>query len=331
MTKNKLLRILGYVAFGGMSLLFFFYVTFPAEAVGQRLAHEIEKLSGGKVSVTFDEVSLYRFSGISAEGVKLKTIPDQGEPLEIEVDEMWLRLQLLPLVLLDISLSGGIGLGDGTIEAVVAKTGEGIEFEAEIDDLDFASPPLLSKMAGLPVGGKLAGKLDGVIGMAPQRLPGGKKGPDQIAPEKSEGKASLTLHGLSLGPGTVQGFTIPAPISFGQLDMAFDMRRGRARMASFQQKGGQVALDVSGSTNLRRTVRSSTIDTCVKLKFTDDDYLKAHPKINTALQIAQVQLKKDGEGFLNIKHSGTIANPKRQRGVCRSGAREPRGARGGKR
>ena len=196
--------------------------------------------------------------------------------------------------------------------------------EAEIDDLDFTSPPVLSKMAGLPVRGKLAGKLDGIIGMAPQRLPGGKKGPDQIAPEKSEGKASLTLHGLALGPGSVKGFTIPAPISFGQLDMALDMRRGRARMASFQQKGGQVAVDVSGSTSLRRTVRASSLDTCVKLKFTDEEYLREHPKINIALQLAQVQLKKDSEGFLNLKHTGTISNPKRQRGLCRSGARNPR-------
>ena len=304
--NEKLVRIGGYVLFGGVSLLFFFYVTFPADAVGQRLAHEIEKLSGGGVTVTFEDVSLYRFSGIEAEGVKLKTNPDQGEALEVEVDEMWLRLRLLPLALLDISVSGGVGLGDGSVEAVVSKTGDGIEFEAEIDDLDFTQPPLLSRAAGLPVRGQLAGKLDGVIGVTPQRLPGGKKGPDQIAPEKSEGKASLTVRDLALGPGRVQGFNIPAPISFGQLDMALDMRRGRARMASFQQQGGQVALDVSGSTSLRRALRSSTLDTCVKLKFTDDDYLKAHPKINTALQLAQGLLQKDGEGFLNLKHTGTV-------------------------
>jgi type II secretion system protein N len=280
-------------------------------------------LSGGKLSVTFDDVSLYRFSGIAAEGVKLKTIPAQGEPLEIEVDELWLRLQLLPLALLNVSVSGGVGLGDGSVDAVVAKTGEGIEFEAEVDDLDFAKPPLLSKMTGVPVRGKLAGKLDGVIGLAPQRLPGGKKGPDQIAPDKSEAQASLTLRGLTLGPGSVKGFTIPAPISFGQLDMALDMRRGRARMASFKQTGGQVALDVSGGTTLRRTIRASSLDTCVKLKFTDEEYLRQHPKINTALQLAQVQLKKDGQGFLNLKHTGTLANPKRQRGLCRSGGRTP--------
>ena len=64
--------------------------------------------------------------------------------------------------------------------------------------------------------------------MAMQRLPGCKKGPDQIAPEKSEGKASLTVRNLSFGPGTVQGFTIPAPISFGQLDMALAVMPGAA-------------------------------------------------------------------------------------------------------
>jgi type II secretion system protein N len=327
MDGRKLLRTGGYLLFGGFALLFFFYVTFPAQAVGQRLAHELQKMSGGKLHVTFDEVSLYRLSGVSAERVKIKTIPAQGDPFEVEVDELWVRLQLAPLLLLDVAASAGVGVGDGSVEIDLTDAGDKYELEVEIDNLDFATPPLLSDLAGIPIRGTLTGKVEGVISVTPQRLPGDKTGPPRFAPERSEGKASLTVRDLGIGPGSIKGFTIPAPVSFGQLDMAIDLQRGRARVASFKQQGGQVTLDLSGSTTLRRTVAASTLDTCVKLKFADEEYLREYPKINTALQLAQVQFQKDGAGFLNIRLGGTIGRPKRQRGVCRSG-REPSTARG---
>lgn len=328
MRGKKFMRIAGYVAFAMIAFLFFLYVTFPAQAVAQRLAHEVQRATGGKVMMTFSDASLYRFSGIAAEGVKLRIARDDSDkegskPLEIELDSISARIQLLPLLLFNVSASIGAEIGDGSLDAVISKRDDGVEFELEIDDLDFASPPLLSKLTGVPINGKLAGKAKGKLGMGAARRRAGKPaGGGGFAPELSEGQASLTLRDAGFGPGAIAGFTIPAEISFGQIDLALDMRRGRLRLASFQQKGGNVGLKASGAITLRRNFKASNLDTCLQFKFTDQEYLTKYPKVNTALQFAQVQLRKDGEGFLHLKFGGTVGSPRRQSGLCRKVGRK---------
>lgn len=326
MASKKWLRTAGYVAFALATFLLFFYLTFPAGAVAQRMAQELSSYTGGAMTVTFEDASLYRFSGLQADNVKLRAAlgSDEGTastPIDIELDNVWVRVQILPLALLDISVSAGARIGDGSLEGRVDTGGEGVGFELEIDELDFAESAILGKLAGLPVGGTIAGSATGTIGAGaaargPKTAPAGAPG---LAPDRSEGKASLTIRDASVGPGTVAGFTVPAPIGFGQIDIAFDMRKGRLRLASFQQKGGQVALKASGGLTLRRNLRASALDTCLQFKFVDEAYLTKYPKIGAALQLAQVELKKDGDGFMHIKHGGTIGSPRKQRGLCRRG------------
>ncbi len=328
MRGKKFMRIAGYIAFAVVALLFFLYATFPAPAVAQRLAHEVQRMTDGTVAMTFSDASLYRFSGIAAEGVKLRFTSDDGgeagsKPMEIELDRVSVRVRLLPLLVFNLSASIGAELGAGSLDAVVSMGDDGVEFEVEIVDLDFASPPLLARLTGVPVNGKLVGKAKGKLSMgALRRRPGQPAGGSGFAPEMSEGQASLTLREAGFGPGAVAGFTIPAAIGFGQIDLALDMRRGRLRLASFQQKGGNVGLKASGTVTLRRNLKASNLDTCLQFKFTDKEYLIKYPKVNTMLQFAQVQLRKDGEGFLHWKFGGTIGNPRRQSGLCRKVGRK---------
>src|SRR5262245_688881 len=104
MLNNTILRNIGYVGFGIASLLIGLYLTFPAEAVGQRLAHEMQQRSRGKLSLSFEDISLYRLSGISAETVKVRTTKEGEQPIEVTLDAVRARLRLLPLLWLSPSL-----------------------------------------------------------------------------------------------------------------------------------------------------------------------------------------------------------------------------------
>ncbi len=328
--ERKWVRITGYMLFSVVALVFFFYFTFPAQAVGQRIAQEIQKRTNGSVSVMFTDVSLYRLSGLKAEKVKIRTNPEEGTPLELEVDALRVRLRLLPLLWLSLSVNGGVDLGKGSIDAQLTKEGDGYALTLDVDEVDLAKPALLAKLTDLPLLGMATGHVDAKIGFgagADKRskpIDASKAEPAKAPPfnpEQTEGTVSLTISKAGIGAGTISGFTIPEAIDLGELSVAMDMKRGRSRIVSFKQKGGQLQLDASGSTNLRPSLGGSTLDSCFKFKFADQTYLDKNPKMKTVLELAAVQLKKDPEGYLNLKLGGTFNSPRRQNGLCRPGAK----------
>ena len=301
MKNRKLLIRLGYIAFAALMLILSGYLTFPAEAVGQRLSHELSKASGGKYTATFGDIGPYRFTGLEAENVTLRSVSNDGEDMEVTLDRVQARLALLPLFLLDLGVRAAIELGDGTVDTqITTGDGEGaFDIDLEVDDLDFASPPVLPKIAGLPLGGKLAGK----VRMSWSR-----------DLKKAEGQASLTIENASLGPGELKGFTLPAT-SLGQLDFAFDVKGGRLRLASFKQQGGDIRIKATLNSSLRPAFSASSLDACLELKPTEG-FLNANPKFKTVMELAQVKFRKDDEGFLHVSLGGSFARPRERRGLC---------------
>ena len=119
----------------------------------------------------------------------------------------------------------------------------------------------------------------------------------------------------SFGPGEIQGFTLPTT-DLGQLDVALDLRAGRLRLASFQQKGGDVSAKISASATLRPRLASSPLDVCFELR-PAADFLNKHTRIKTAMHLAQVKFKKDRDGYLHVPLGGTLAMPRQRGGLCR--------------
>ncbi|MBI3178949.1 MAG: type II secretion system protein GspN, partial [Deltaproteobacteria bacterium] len=260
MRGRKWLQTAAYIAFAVLALLASLYLTFPAEAVAQRLGHELARATGGRATATFGDVSPYRLSGIEADGVKLRITPERGDPIEVEIDSAHARIHLMPLLAFNLSLSAGLALGDGSIEADIDPSDSGYVVSLRVDDVDLARPPFLSKLLDVPVRGVVAGSAEAEVAFTTAKTPGART---LLAPDKTEGAASLTVRDASVGPATVQGFTIPAALSLGQLDMALDMKQGRLRVASFQQKGGQLTVHLSTALTLLPEVKSSNLESCV--------------------------------------------------------------------
>jgi type II secretion system protein N len=306
MARRKLLVGAGYGAFSMAALFVGFYLTFPADAVGQRLAHEVQQKSDGAVTVSFDEISPYRLSGVAAEEVKIRTQKEGQQPLELRFDEVRVRLRLLPLLLLRTSFDAQLTLGEGEAEATITPLRDGeLSAALELDEVNLASPPIVPTLVGLAIGGTVTGSLSADL---------------RKDPKATGGRGKISITGASLGPGTIQGFTLPG-IELGNLELELAIEQGRAKVSSFRQQGGQVQAKLSGSGTMKPDLKQSAIDLCLELK-PDPAFLEKNPKLKAALQIAEIQLKKNSEGFLNVPLVGTLAHPRFRPGLCRAQAHE---------
>lgn len=316
--ESKGLRVFTYVVFAAFALFVSIYLTFPGAAVAQRMSYEIAKGSNGAVSATVGSASLAFPLGLSASDVELEISRDSGEPVRTRLDELVASLDVLPLFMLQTKARVRVELDDGTVEFAVVpkKTATGVE--AQIVDLNLLRPPLLPSLAGMPVSGMVSGGGDLMLAKNPK---------------ESSGTFELTIDGLGFGPGDVVGFSIPESIALGKLHLSLEAKNGTLAVSKFEQVGGQLALDLSGALRLSPNFTSSSLDGCVKFKFSDEAFLKKYPKFETAMQLAGARFKKGGEGFMHVPLKGVLAKPtggsgiSAGRGLCRAGRGGPRPAR----
>lgn len=299
-TNKKFLTTVAYVAFGFAALLMSFYLTFPAEAVGQRIAHEVQRNSKGKVSFSFGDASLYRFTGVSLSNVKVTVLQDGKEPLLLDFDKVAARIKILPLLLLRTAVHATLELGDGMVSIDFSKRGEVLDADFDIDDLDFTQPPLLPKLAGISLAGKL--NASGKVYLAEQ-------------PNASTGNIEIDLKGGSVGPGAIAGFTVPQ-LGLGNLKATFDLKDGKAKVTKFENSGGNLTLGFGGEMALRPKFDTSTLDLCAQLK-ADPEWLAKNDKVRSALQLAEIQFTKDPSGTINIPLRGSVQKPQPGKGLCK--------------
>ena len=160
---------------------------------------------------------------------------------------------------------------------------------------------MLSKLLDFPLGGVLSGSIEGSW---------------DSDPKKSTGKANVTVANFAGGPAVVQGFSIPG-VDLGRIELALDLKDGKVKVGSFKQTGGNLNLKLSGDVLLKQPPAVSNLELCGAVR-ADPGFLSANPKMRTALQLAEVQMRKDGEGFLVIPLAGTIGAPQlRAGGQCK--------------
>ncbi|MBT6431999.1 MAG: type II secretion system protein GspN [Deltaproteobacteria bacterium] len=319
--KQKLLRGLGYCSFTFSCLVMSIYLTFPGDVLGQRLAHEIALESKGKVQIQMDDVSLYGLTGVSAEGVTLRYDSGDGVPHRLQLDEVDVRVEILPLMTASMVIDGSLRAGKGTVEAEVERVGAGaFRVDAEIDELNLMSVNIISEMAGLPILGVISGDVS----------------LDWSKDVKTRtGEVNIRSTGLRVGPGELSGgalgkLTLPA-VGFGKLDLGMTLGGGKLSVAKFDQQGGDLLADIKGDVSLRSRFASSSVSGCVKVKG-DPAYLAKNPTLKSALELATVRLKKDTADFLNIPLAGTMGNMRMRGGLCRDGkGAGPKKGRGPKR
>ena len=300
--RNKRMWILiGYGLFAWVMFGLFLYFTFPIHVLTQRAMYEVMKHSHGSVRVSFKDASMYRFTGVKLSDVTLHQDRPGQEPLDLEVDSIAARLQVLPLLRLKMAASLALELGRGVVHGEFLRVGpHAWQAGLEVEKVSLLSPPILSQWAGFPVRGTVTGTID--LDM-----------PDAL--NKAKGQASLILSEAGIGPGSVSGFTVPS-IALGNLDMNVELREGTMRIMSFKQEGGDLNTRLQGLSRLQEPLSASVLDACLQLR-AEEALLTRNPTIKAALELAALRLQKDEDGFLHIPFFGTLASPHLRQGMCR--------------
>jgi type II secretion system protein N len=295
MLKTKLAQRSAYALFAVGTFLMFVYAGFPTDALAGRIVSEVARQSKGQVQLKVGHASLWRGTGIALEDVHV--IRPGAQPLSF--DALRVRLRLLPLLLLRRSVTVQVPAGRGLFVSTLTKHGDGLDVHLEASQLDFATMPMLSRSLGITAAGVL--DLEGDLSAVPDL-------------QHTQGHLNITMDHVAMGPGSVYGLALPR-LDLGKLEVALKVQDGHAKIGQFKQTGGTVNLMAQGGVELATPVARSTLDVCSKVRL-DPVFLDKNPKLRSVMQLAEVQLRRDPDGFLNAPLVGTLGSPQLRPGLC---------------
>ncbi len=257
---------LAYTAFGVAAFVFFLFLTFPYEALRQRVTQE-----AGKAGWTVTMTSLGPgFFGVTARNVRVEKAssepPAEGaqSPEPLVIPSVALRPSLFPLgvafraELFGGSVSGAVG---GLSSATV---------RVELDGLD-PEKGNFKAFSGVDLTGKLNGALKLTIPTVPN------------SPSReydfSQANGSLALDGKDLvvkgGEVTVPYMGTPTPIglprvALGDLTAKVKIEKGQGSVEELTGKSDDLEVHVSGSVKLARRPEYSETNLQLRLKASPD-------------------------------------------------------------
>jgi type II secretion system protein N len=257
--------IVGYVAFSLFSLIFCLYLTFPYDAVKQRVQSEAN--SAG-LYVTIGSLGP-GFSGITASNVRVsKKAADNADkpPEALELKSVSVRPTLFPP---GVSVKAN-ALG-GSAKVQVGGMSD-ISLRAEFDDLDL-SQGNLKGFSGVDLAGKVNGELAMEI---PRAMIGNSKiaEPDLGA---ASGSANLELTGVNVNGGTISVAIAmygpePTPIDLpkiavGDLETKIKFEKGAGTFEKLSVKGPGLEVNGSGTLKLAKRMEYAEPNIELKMKF----------------------------------------------------------------
>lgn len=271
--------IAGYVGFFIVALLFGFYVTFPYDAIRERVQQEAS-LAG--YFVRMDSLGP-GFFGVTASDVKIsRKIEENSDtpPPALTIEKISVRPALFPpglafrLVGFGGVISGSLGvLGDMGVKL-------------HLDDID-PGQGNVKAFTGMDLSGRLNGDLNLSI---PQVAPPGGKVKE---PDLAQANGTLTLDGESLavngGTVTVPMYGEPTPmdlpkILFGKLDAKVKIEKGVGTIDTFHAKSTDLDLFLAGTIKLSRKLEYSELNNDLKLK-AEPDFVKRLGLIGAGLSV----------------------------------------------
>lgn len=297
----------GYISFTLVCLAISLYWTFPVEALGQRISHDIVQATGGIWHVGMRDVETYRVSGLRARGVSIRR-EGGGDPIVLTVDEARVRVRLLSLFLLRLSIDLYLPSPDGLLHLNLSPRGSffslsqarALAFSFRAQGWSLRAPDVLGKLFGLPIAGILDGELEGEVENEVTNL---------------KGNGDFSLANFSVGPGAVNGLTLPT-IDFGKLHTTFDVAQGKFKVSEFTQQGGNLRVRLGAQAQLLAPLASSQLDVCLQVK-PEADFLAKSEKMRMLQQIAEITVKKDNEGFLHVPLAGAFDRLALRGGLCK--------------
>jgi type II secretion system protein N len=306
------LRWVFYPLVFGLVFLFAAYCTFPkgvvremAESTLTSAAIGIGPRTRGMPQVSMKDVSLWRLSGVSLQGLKVEWPGKMTEsPMVLEIDEAKARLGIFAALTGSRSVSSSFHLYEGDLDAdfkIGQKTG--LSFAtATGSNINVGKMTFLEMVLGAPLKGLLNLAVD--IGAKSEMTKDGS------------GFVRINVDNFSFGPGVVNlpagGFvsslTVPA-VNLGKLAIDLNLEKGLLESKLFSLTGGDVEADLKLTIGLNKKPAFSKVDGSgwfsVKREFVNaNETLKMLFDLIPELRAAQL-----GDGKVGISIRGTLARP----------------------
>ncbi len=284
----KILRYVGYVLFALVSLVVSLYLTFPWNHAKEFLLSQVNQSTGMKLTV--DTLEPAPLTGVRAKGVKLETKPG-AEPLALA--QLEVKAHVFQLLKGNKGGTVQFPIAQGTVDADVTQTAEGLEIKARIENIELALLPAIADAIGLP--------LSGVISLEADLFVSSKD------PSETRGNLALQGKGLELlAGGKVGGFPVPE-LAIGDFDWKVPIDKGRAKLDKQTIRGENVEVMVDGEIVVLNPPSRSNLNLNVSFRPTEA-FLKKEPLLGALLN--NINQAKGADGFYTYAVSGALTQPR---------------------
>jgi type II secretion system protein N len=271
-----------------------FHLSFPSEALGDRVAYEVEQATNGKQLLRVEKAAPWGVLGVSLKGVQLfsrakGSAGDEesaGPTLRLVLDKFAARIRALPLLGGTRSIELDTRLYDGRIAGEVYQSSQGSGMDLKIRGLDLSAYTIESD--SFQVG--LEGRLKGLIKLAI----------DGEDASKSKGRVRLSVDGLALNHASFGGFELE-PTIFDEAIIQLEVDDGRLKVKKGKIESEVIRLVLEGDIVLQEPMARSRLRLKVRFKLSEemDDLAKILPQMKRA---------RDTGGEYHFQITGTVAN-----------------------
>ena len=287
----SILRSLGYAAFFVFSVLAGLYLTFPWEAVKDRLFAMAKEQSGVTLAAATLEPSWV--TGLEATDLQV-TFAGDKEPA-VKLASATVRVSLLALLGGKLGVSAKAPIGNGQVSADVKTNADVIVLDALIDNVQLDAIPQLAEASGIPASGRLT--IDA-------KLTIGKKDP-----KLTKGTVNIKATALAIAKGGKVGPLPLPPLELGDFALAIPFDEGKATFKDSRIKGTDLEIALDGTVSPLFPLARTTLTLTIGLKPTDK-LLGADPLLRPLLN--NFNSAKGADGFYGISVIGNIKHPRVQ-------------------
>jgi type II secretion system protein N len=256
----------GYPLFYAFCLAVFLPMTFPYDRLRERIvatfnANQASQPVGapGQQELQIGDLSGYWLSGVRMKDVKLLTAqPEAGKPPStLQIDEATVRYSLLPMLIGNSSLGFDILAFGGEASGSYAEAGKDKSVEVSLDSIDLGQATPLVQLVGVPLGGKLGGRIR-------LTLPEGRA-------TKGNGSVLLEAADVSVGDGKakLKGALALPKIDVGPVTFTAEAKDGILKIGKLVAGGKDVDLQGDGRIMMRDLATDSLCDAQVRFKIND--------------------------------------------------------------
>lgn len=298
---KRWVRWVGYPAFFNAAFLTGLHLTFPYDALRDRVAGEARKATGMNV-----EIGKIRLAGLT--GVKISDLalsksetnhymasgedgaPPPPPPARIEIDSLTAKADVFSMLSGKKAVKFAIDAWGGELNGRFISSPDESVFTASAKGINLAQSPIQA-FAGLDMEGTLDSlKID-------LQSPGADF-------SQAEGTIEIDGNGLLLNGGEVQQFELPK-IALGALRGKITLEKGEGNFETFSIDGEDLEARIEGKLRMAPTFSQSSLNGNLRLK-PSDDWWNRNEMLKTAANFA---LPAKGDGWRVIAIYGQLGKP----------------------